>query len=56
MLTTLTLDFWYLATFDNLLLLLYQHVRATPVMSDQVILWSDEVQTAIKSCFYIWVS
>ena len=39
-------------TFDwlplTILLVLYQHVRATPVMSDQVALWSDKVQTAIK--------
>ena len=40
-----------LATFDNPLLFLYQHVRATPVMSDQVVLWSVKVQTAIKVIF-----
>ena len=38
-------------SFDNLLLFLYHHVRATPVLSDQVVLWSDEVPTAIKKSF-----
>ena len=42
-------------TFDwlplTILLVLYQYVRATSVMSDQVALWSDKVQTAIKKLF-----
>ena len=45
-------DIW-LATFDNLLLFLYHHVRVTSVMSDQVALCSDKVQTAIKSYFHL---
>ena len=38
----LTSDFWYVKTFDWVLLIiycfLYEHVRATPVMSDQDVL------------------
>ena len=44
MLTTLTVDFWYVKILDWLLLIfLYQQVIATPVMSDQVALWFDNV-------------
>ena len=40
-----------IATFDSLLSFLYQHVRATQVMSDQVAQWSDKVQIVIKKLF-----
>ena len=45
------LDIW-LVTFNNLLLFLYLHIRAARVMSDQLTLWSDKVQTAIKKLPY----
>ena len=42
----------WLATFEYLKLLLYLHVTATPVMSEQIAVWSDRVQAAVTGYFH----